>query len=122
VRLFLDQMFRVELAEELRAAGHNVVRASEAGLGRADDSEILSQAIAQKRVLVTLDAHFGDWAVLPLEAQSGVIRVKVNPTTTANVLKVLRALLAGRREDDFANHLVIASTSRARWIRTGPSR
>ena len=120
MRLFLDQMFRVELAQELRAGGHDVVRASEAGLGRADDGEILLQAIAQKRVLVTLDAHFGDWAVLPLEAHCGVVRVKVNPTTTANVLQVLTPLLAGRTDEDFANHLVIASASRARWIRTGP--
>jgi predicted nuclease of predicted toxin-antitoxin system len=112
-------MFRVELAQELRDAGHDVVRASEAGLGRADDSEILSQAIAQERVLVTLDAHFGDWAILPLASHTGVIRVKVNPTTTSNVLKVLKPLLAGRTEKYFPNCLVIASANRARWIRTG---
>jgi len=111
-------MFRVELAQQLGAAGHDVVRAAQHGLDRADDPEILSQAISQQRVLITLDAHFGDWAILPLAAHGGVIRVKVNPTTTANVLRVLTPLLAGRREQDFANHLVIASPSRVRWILT----
>ena len=53
-------MFRVELAEQLRARGQDVVRASEIGLSRADDADILAQAIADQRILVTLDGHFGD--------------------------------------------------------------
>jgi predicted nuclease of predicted toxin-antitoxin system len=118
VRLFLDQMFRVGLAEQLRVAGHDVVRAGEVGLNRADDADILAQAVAQQRILVTLDRHFGDWAVLPLRAHPGVIRVRVHPTTTENVLRVLTALLAGRAEEQFLNHLVIASPPRVRWIQT----
>lgn len=116
--LFLDQMFRVELAERLRALGHNVVRASETGLSRADDADILARAIGERRILVTLNGHFGDWAVLPLRTHPGVIRIKVNPTTTENVLRVLAPLLAGRTPGQFADHLVIASPTRVRWVRT----
>jgi predicted nuclease of predicted toxin-antitoxin system len=119
VRLFLDQMFRVEMAEELRALGHDVVRAVEVGLSRADDAEILTQATVQQRVLITLDAHFGDWAILPLHSHGGVIRVKVHPTSTGNVLRVLLPLLSGRSESEFRDHLVVASPTRVRWIRTG---
>ena len=118
MRLFLDQMFRVELAEQLRSLGHDVVRAGEVGLSRADDADILAQAITQNRILVTLDGHFGDWAVLPLAAHPGVIRVKVRPTSTANVLQVLAPLFAGCDPAQFSNHLVIASPSRVRWIGT----
>ena len=118
MRLLLDQMFRVELAEQLRVLGHNVVRASEIGLSRADDAYILAQAIADQRILVTLDGHFGDWAVLPLEAHPGVIRVKVHPTSTENVLRVLEPLFASSQPAQFPNHLVIASLSRVRWIGT----
>lgn len=119
MRLFLDQMFRVELAEHLRALGHDVLRASAVGLDRADDADILARAIAQDRVLVTLDGHFGDWAILPLAAHSGVIRVKAHPTTTEKVVQVLLPLLASRTGTEFRNHLVIVSARRARWIRTG---
>ena len=119
MRLFLDQMFRVELAERLRTEGHDVVRASEAGLSRADDADILVQAISQQRVLVTLDGHFGDWAVLPLASHCGVIRLRIHPTTSDNALRVLLPLLAGRTETHFHNQLVIASPARVRWIRTG---
>lgn len=118
MRLFLDQMFRVELAEQLRALGHDVVRTSEIGLSRADDSDLLVQTIAANRILVTLDGHFGDWAILPLCAHPGVIRVKVHPTTFENVMSVLGPLFTSSEPDRFPNHLVIASPTRVRWIRT----
>ena len=111
-------MFRVELAEQLREMGHDVLRASEVGLGRADDADILAQAIADRRILITLDGHFGDWAVLPLRAHPGVIRVKVHPTSTENVMRVLGPLFVGTESGQFTNHLVIASPTRVRWIGT----
>jgi predicted nuclease of predicted toxin-antitoxin system len=112
-------MFRAELAVALQAHGHDVIRATECGLARADDEDLLTQAISQSRVLVTLDGHFGDWAVLPLAAHAGVIRIKAHPTTSENVLRVLIPLLTGRTEESFANHLVIASGNKVRWIQTG---
>ncbi|MCW5558558.1 MAG: DUF5615 family PIN-like protein, partial [Verrucomicrobiae bacterium] len=107
-------MFRAELAERLRTEGHDVARAGDVGLSRADDAEILTMAISQTRVLVTLDGHFGNWAVLPLARHCGVIRLRVHPTTTDNVLRVLLPLLREYTEADFSNHLVVASPGRAR--------
>ena len=118
MRLFLDQMFRVELAERLGALGHDAVRASEAGLDRADDADILARAIAQQRVLITLNGHFGDWAVLPLSRHCGVIRVRARPTTTETVARLLLPFLATALESQFANQLVIIAPGRVRWIRT----
>jgi hypothetical protein len=43
-RIYLDQMFRVDIAVSLRKEGHDVIRASEVGQDRADDSEILKKA------------------------------------------------------------------------------
>ncbi len=66
LRLYLDQMLRMEVAETLRHEGYDVVRTSEVGQSRADDWQILQKAIAENRILITLDKHFGDWVVLPL--------------------------------------------------------
>ena len=118
MRLYLDQMLRPELAAALQAQGHEPVRASETGHARADDAEVLARAVQEARTLVTLDGHFGDWVVLPLSEHFGVIRVKAHPATTENIAKVLVPLLAGREQSEFHNHLVIASVSRVRWIRT----
>ena|SRR5438477_4136369 len=82
-------MLRTDLAERLKAAAHDVLRASETGLDRADDSDILARAVADARTLVTLDGHFGDWVVLPLSRHFGVIRIKAHPATSENIAKVL---------------------------------
>ena len=61
MRLYLDQMFRVELADILRNAGHDVLRAGEVGQSRADDSQILAQAIADGRTLIILGRQRERW-------------------------------------------------------------
>jgi len=111
-------MFRLDVAQALRGEGHNVVRASEVGQARADDQQILQKAIAENRILVTLDKHFGDWVVLPLSKHPGVIRLKVSPTTSKNVIKLLLPFLRLHSSEQFKDHLVILSPKRSKWIHT----
>jgi len=118
LRLYLDQMFQVEVAQVLRAQGYDVIRASETGQARADDRQILDKAISEGRILITLDEHFGDWVILPLSRHFGVIRLKVHPTTPENVLKVLVPFLSLYSQEQFTDYLVILSEKRAKWIRT----
>jgi len=118
LRLYLDQMFHLEVAQALREKGHDVVRASETGQARADDRQILDKAISESRILITLDEHFGDWVILPLSRHFGVIRLKIHPTTSENVLRILIPFLNLNTQEKFKNHLVILSEKRAKWIRT----
>jgi len=117
-KLYLDQMFGVEVADALREKGYDVLRASETGHARADDQQILQKAITDARVLITLDEHFGDWVILPLRRHPGVIRIKVNPTTSEKVLKLLIPFLEEHTQEKFKDHLVILSEKRAKWILT----
>ncbi len=61
MRLYLDQMFRVELAAILREDGHDVLRAAEGGQSRADDSQVMERVIADGRTLITLDRRRERW-------------------------------------------------------------
>jgi len=79
LRLYLDQCLRLEVANALQEEGYDVVRALDVGQARANDDEILEYAISDKRILITLDEHFGNWVVLPLKEHLGVIRLKINP-------------------------------------------
>src|ERR1051326_3572727 len=103
-------MLREEVAEQLRAAGLDVVRVSERGLGRADDAQILARAIQEERILVTIDGDFGDWVTLPLSEHLGVIRVRVHPTTSANVTRLLLPLLRERSPAEFRTYAKSATT------------
>jgi Protein of unknown function DUF82. len=117
-RLYLDQMFGLEVAQALREQGYDVIRASETGQTRADDQQILQKAISENRILLTLDEHFGDWVILPLSRHPGVVRIKVHPTTTKKVIKHLLPFLSKHSSDQFENHLVILSEKRVKWIFT----
>lgn len=119
MRLYLDQMLNTFVAEALRLEGHDVLRASETGgHARADDRMILFQAVSEKRILVTLDEHFGNWVVLPLSRHPGVIRLKANPTTAKNILASLVPFLRDINPSYIENHLVIVSSRRAKWVKT----
>ncbi len=100
-KLYLDQMFRVEVAQALSEQDYNVVRASEIGQSRADDQQILQKAIDENRILITLDEHFGDWVILPLSRHPGVIRIKVHPTTPEKVINLLLPFLRMHTQDQF---------------------
>ena len=121
LRLYLDQMFGLDVAAALRREGHDVLRAAETGLARADDELILAKAIRENRILLTLDEHFGDWVILPLRKHPGVIRIKVNPATTENVLNLLLPFLRLHSNLQFKDHLVILSATRAKWVLTSVS-
>ena len=119
LRLYLDQCLRIEVSQALKREGHDVVRASEVGQSRADDAQILNRAITDGRILITLDEHFGNWAVLPLKRHPGVIRLKINPASSRNATSLLLPFLRLHSQTDFRNNLVILSSVRSRWIRTG---
>lgn len=118
LKLYLDQMFQMDVAQALRKQGYDVLRASETGHARADDYQILEKAISENRILITLDEHFGDWVVLPLSNHPGVIRIKVNPTTSENVIKLLSHFLRNHTAEQFKDHLVILSEKCAKWVLT----
>jgi len=117
-RLYLDQMFRLEVAQVLQKEGYDVLRASDTGFARADDYQILQKAVSENRTLITLDEHFGDWVILPLSNHPGVIRLKVHPTTSENVIKLLLPFLRLHSQAQFKNHLLILSEKRVKWIQT----
>ncbi len=119
LRILLDQMLDVDVADALRDEGHDVLRVSEIGMARADDAEILDRAIQEDRIIITLDEHFGDWAVLPLSEHPGVIRIKANPATTSRILDVLLPFLGNHQERIFKHQLVIVKQDAIRWIDTG---
>ena len=107
LRLYMDQMLPVEVAQALRDDGHDVVRASEVGQARADDRKILQTAITEDRILVTLDEHFGDWVILPISEHPGVIRLKINPTISEKIIAPLLPFLRLHSQAQFKDHLII---------------
>jgi predicted nuclease of predicted toxin-antitoxin system len=111
-------MFRLDVAKALRKEGYDVVRASETGLSRADDEEILQRAVTENRILITLDEHFGDRAVLPLSVHPGVIRLKVHPATSQNIIALLSCRSQGFTRESSLRIVSSFSRKNAKWVHT----
>ncbi len=117
-RLFLDQMIDIDVAQSLRIDDFDVQCTVDVNMSRANDLEILRHCIVENRTLITLDEHFGDWTLIHLKKHPGVIRLKVNPTTTKNIKDLLLPFLQANKSKEFENRLVIVKSTGIRWVYT----
>jgi len=74
VKLLLDSCVWGGAASRLRAAGHDVVWAGDWPADPGDD-EILARALAEGRVLITLDKDFGELAIVRDLPHAGILRL-----------------------------------------------
>jgi predicted nuclease of predicted toxin-antitoxin system len=74
MRLLLDSCVWAKAADELRAAGHDTTLVAD-WPGDPGDEIILAEALADTRVLVTLDKDFGELVVARGLPHGGIIRL-----------------------------------------------
>jgi predicted nuclease of predicted toxin-antitoxin system len=74
VKLLLDSCVWGGTAGRLRAAGHDVIWSGDWPADPGDE-EILARALAEARVLVTLDKDFGELAVVRELPHAGILRL-----------------------------------------------
>ena len=58
MRLLIDNSLSWRVARDLRATGHDVVHAADAGFADADDRSLFVKAVSERRIVVTQDADF----------------------------------------------------------------
>jgi predicted nuclease of predicted toxin-antitoxin system len=74
MKLLLDSCISGKAAEELRAAGHDVVWTGDWPQDPGDE-EILARAHSERRILITLDKDFGELAIVRGLPHSGMLRI-----------------------------------------------
>jgi predicted nuclease of predicted toxin-antitoxin system len=116
VRLLLDQDVFAVTARRLRGLGQDVVTAAEKGLSRASDTELLSAARAEQRILVTRDRDFGG-LVFVHHLGAGVIYLRVSPGNLDAVHAELEKVLSSYREDELHKAFVVVEVGRHRFRR-----
>jgi predicted nuclease of predicted toxin-antitoxin system len=117
MRLLADENFPRPTIEVLRAQGHDVtwVRTDFPG---AKDSEILRRAIAEKRIVLTLDKDFRHLAVRESEARDcGVILFRIHPAVPERVTPLVLAVLTSR--SDWTRHFSVVTAEGIHMVRLG---
>src|SRR5687767_13363186 len=113
MKFLLDQDVYALTERFLREQGYDVVTASELGLSRALDSEMLKTAGEQGRIFVTRDRDYGNLVFIH-RAGSGVIYLRVLPSDMNEVHVELKKVLESYDEDEMAKSFVVVEKGRHR--------
>ena len=117
MRFLADHDVYEATARRLEAWGHDVLRARQAGLCRARDADLLRFACEAGRVLVTRDKGFGQLVFLSMQPHSGVILLRMDPTTVEGVHRELGRFLMEQIGEELKGKFVVVEPSGHR-IRT----
>lgn len=113
MRLLANENIPAALIRSLRAAGHDVVWVRETAPG-ITDPQVIAQAIADERVLVTFDKDFGELAFArSLPATCGVILLRL-PMDDLTLLIAKVVTLIGSR-DDWPGQFAVVEEARVRF-------
>jgi predicted nuclease of predicted toxin-antitoxin system len=83
LRLLANENIAAGAVEQLRRLGHDVTCAAELAAG-ADDADLLTRALSERRVLVTKDKDFGELAVREGRPHVGVILLRLRDDRAAS--------------------------------------
>ena len=114
MRILLDHDVYAATASFLKQLEHEVVCAAEAGCAQVTDLVLLKTAHAQNRLLVTRDRDFGRLVFME-EMGTGVIYLRVLPSTLQEVHKQLEIVLRSYSESNLKKAFVVIEPGRHRF-------
>lgn len=114
MRFKIDENLPVELAEELRAAGHEVATVGDQQLVGASDRHLSEACKTESRIFLTLDLDFADIRTYPPADYPGLIVFRLARQDKPYVLAVFRKLLKLVGHEPLEGHLWIVEENRIR--------
>ena len=114
MKFLLDENLSYRHAARLQADGHDAVAAAESSLGGASDAAVRSAAITSGRILVTLDADFGNIIRYPPKGTPGIIWMRLHPPSEAKIEQAIDRCLDKLNEKDLAGKLAVVDEDKIR--------
>lgn len=102
------------LAAWLRDQGHDAVHATELGLDRAPDGDIVTRAEQDGRTIITADLDYPRLLALAGTIDPSLILFRDGDWTEADVIARLREILRSLSESDIARSIVVVERDRVR--------
>ena len=110
MRLLVDECTGPAVARLLRSLGHDVFSVYEQARGLSDD-QILAQARAEARIIVTNDKDFGEKAFRDGQEHAGIVLLRLDDETKANKVRVVERLIAQHAAALPGNVVVVTETA-----------
>jgi predicted nuclease of predicted toxin-antitoxin system len=86
VRFLVDTGLDVRVVSWLREQGHEAVHLRDEGLQRLPNGDIFNKAIAERRVVLTVDLDFGEIAAPARGERASVVVFRLHNMRTAHVI------------------------------------
>lgn len=117
LRFLADESCDFAVVSSLRSAGYDVVAVAEY-MQRSVDRELIEQASAEQRILLTEDKDFGWLVYVSHTSSAGVILIRFPGNARATLAETVLQLVQTQRETLFGTFVVVGPGQ----IRITPSR
>jgi len=114
VKFLLDQDVYGMTAKFLSDSNFDVVSVSQLGLSRAPDTEVLSTAQSQGRILITRDRDYGN-LVFVQSLGAGVLYLRILPSTATSVHQELLRVVEMYSAEELSNAFVVVEANGHRF-------
>ncbi|MGH9423565.1 MAG: DUF5615 family PIN-like protein [Thermoanaerobaculia bacterium] len=118
MRILLDENLPAELAEMLRAVGHDVEDVPTAGLAGHPDPDVWALAQSAGRLLITQDIRFGDARMFTPGEHAGFVLVRLKRYGRRALIAKLQEVFARHDVESWTGCLVVVAESKVR-VRRG---
>jgi predicted nuclease of predicted toxin-antitoxin system len=112
MQFIVDESTGASVVNHLRSEGHDVLAVAEA-MPRASDSDVLTRAVQEGRILITNDKDFGDLVFRSGRCHFGVLLLRLRDESPANRVRVVQAVL-DQHADRLAETFTVATESGVR--------
>lgn len=114
MKFLIDESLSAHIAELLNAEGHDAVHVSSRGLLGAPDTDVMTTAAEEGRIVVSVDTDFGGLLALGHHPGPSVILLRRNPHRPEVQLRLLLAALPQTEGPLLAGAVVTLTPDRAR--------
>ena len=112
MKILANENFPGETVEALRTRGHDVtwIRTSAPG---SSDQEVMAQAVAESRILITFDKDFGELVFRSgLSSPSGIVLFRISTASPSHITRIAIKVLESR--SDWHGHFSVIEDNRLR--------
>ncbi len=107
----IDENLPDELADDIRALGHQADTVHQEGLTGASDPVILERTRSEGRVLLTMDKGIADIRAYPPSQHAGIVLFRLRASGRKYVSDFVRRQLPALLGQDLSGRLVVISES-----------
>ncbi len=114
MKFLIDMPVSPQLAKWLNEKGHDAIHASDIGLHKTTDKDIIKETRKQERIIITADLDFPQLLAMSHAKDPGIILFRGGNYNEQEMLNLLKRVFDNIREEKLSNSITVVDKSRIR--------